>query len=91
VLDKIFDPFFTTKEIGKGTGQGLAIAHTVVIEKHAGKIDVASQVGHGTTFTITLPVHGAPATWPSGQRIMEPDDSVPCSLGSPTGQGRESA
>jgi signal transduction histidine kinase len=57
-LDRIFDPFFTTKEIGKGTGQGLAIARAVVIEKHAGKIDVTSRVGHGTTFSITLPVLG---------------------------------
>jgi signal transduction histidine kinase len=61
VLDRIFDPFFTTKEIGKGTGQGLAIARAVVVEKHAGKIDVTSRVGHGTTFAITLPVLGREA------------------------------
>ena len=58
VIDKIFDPFFTTKEIGKGTGQGLAIARAVVVDKHHGKLDVASVVGHGTTFTITLPING---------------------------------
>jgi signal transduction histidine kinase len=58
VIDKIFDPFFTTKEIGKGTGQGLAIARTVVVDKHHGKLEVDSQVGHGTTFTITLPIAG---------------------------------
>ena len=57
-IDKIFDPFFTTKEIGKGTGQGLAIARGVVVDKHAGKIDVTSRVGQGTTFLITLPVLG---------------------------------
>jgi signal transduction histidine kinase len=57
-IDRIFDPFFTTKEIGKGTGQGLAIAHAVVVEKHAGKINVTSRVGHGTTFAIVLPVLG---------------------------------
>jgi signal transduction histidine kinase len=61
-IDKIFDPFFTTKEIGKGTGQGLAIARAVVVEKHAGKIEVASEVGHGTTFAIVLPVLGRAGT-----------------------------
>ena len=60
VIGKIFDPFFTTKEIGKGTGQGLAIARAVIVDKHRGKLDVASVVGHGTTFTITLPVQGIP-------------------------------
>jgi signal transduction histidine kinase len=62
-LDKIFDPFYTTKEIGKGTGQGLAIARAV-IERHAGKIEVASRVGQGTTFLIRLPVLGRDGTGP---------------------------
>jgi signal transduction histidine kinase len=76
-FDKIFDPFFTTKEIGKGTGQGLAIARSVVVDKHRGKIDVASRVGYGTTFTITLPVHGHPDTENAdgGQSIPNLDDS----------------
>jgi signal transduction histidine kinase len=56
VIDKVFDPFFTTKAIGKGTGQGLAIARTVVVDKHRGKLDVASRSGEGTTFTITVPI-----------------------------------
>jgi signal transduction histidine kinase len=60
VIDKIFDPFFTTKEIGTGTGQGLAIARAVVVDKHRGKLDVTSVVGTGTRFTITLPILGAP-------------------------------
>jgi signal transduction histidine kinase len=59
VIEKIFDPFFTTKEIGKGTGQGLAIARAVVVDKHHGRLDVASRIGEGTTFTITLPINGA--------------------------------
>jgi signal transduction histidine kinase len=59
VIDNIFDPFFTTKEIGKGTGQGLAIARSVIVDKHGGRLDVASQVGVGTTFTIRIPIDGA--------------------------------
>jgi PAS domain S-box-containing protein len=55
-LDKIFDPFFTTKEVGKGTGQGLAISRSIVVERHRGTLDVHSIVGTGTRFTIRLPV-----------------------------------
>jgi signal transduction histidine kinase len=55
VRERIFDPFFTTKPVGKGTGQGLFLAHAVVVRKHGGRIDVASVVGEGTTFTIVLP------------------------------------
>ena len=54
VRAKIFDPFFTTKEIGKGTGQGLAIARSVIVDKHAG-IDFETVLGEGTTFIIRLP------------------------------------
>ncbi|MDX2368807.1 MAG: ATP-binding protein [Colwellia sp.] len=53
-LQKIFDPFFTTKDIGSGTGLGLSISHGI-IEKHCGKITVASEENLGTCFTITLP------------------------------------
>jgi signal transduction histidine kinase len=56
IRDKIFDPFFTTKEVGKGTGQGLAIAHDVVAQKHGGTITFETVEGHGTTFLIRLPV-----------------------------------
>jgi signal transduction histidine kinase len=56
IRDKIFDPFFTTKEVGKGTGQGLAIARGVVVDRHAGRIDVAVDDGRGTTFTIAIPL-----------------------------------
>lgn len=56
VRTKIFDPFFTTKEVGKGTGQGLAIARSVVVDKHGGSITFDSEEGRGTTFVIRLPL-----------------------------------
>jgi len=59
-LGKVFDPFFTTKPVGTGTGLGLAIVHGI-IEKHNGSIDVESDFGKGTTFTIKLPTDGTNA------------------------------
>jgi PAS domain S-box-containing protein len=58
VREKIFDPFFTTKQVGKGTGQGLAISHAVVVEKHGGQITFETELGKGTTFIIRLPLQG---------------------------------
>ncbi len=58
VRAKIFDPFFTTKEVGKGTGQGLAIARSVVVDKHGGTLHFETEVGRGTTFYIRLPING---------------------------------
>jgi PAS domain S-box-containing protein len=55
-LPRIFEPFFTTKDIGKGTGQGLSIAHTVIVKKHQGTVNVTTKVGHGTTFHLRLPL-----------------------------------
>jgi signal transduction histidine kinase len=54
--EKIFEPFFTTKEVGKGTGQGLAIARSVVVDKHQGEITFETEMGQGTTFIIRLPL-----------------------------------
>ena len=58
-LQRIFDPFFTTKAVGKGTGQGLAIAYSVIVDKHGGHLDVESEVGKGTCFSIRLPLNGS--------------------------------
>ena len=54
-MTKIFDPFFTTKDVGSGTGLGLAVCYGIVSE-HGGRLDVRSNVGVGTTFTISLPI-----------------------------------
>ncbi|RLJ17030.1 hypothetical protein DJ030_09735 [bacterium endosymbiont of Escarpia laminata] len=56
IQKRIFDPFFTTKEVGKGSGQGLTIAWSAIVDKHDGTIDVESEEGKGTTFTIRLPI-----------------------------------
>lgn len=52
----VFDHFFTTRAVGQGTGQGLAIAHSVIVDKHGGSIDFVSEMGAGTTFIIRLPI-----------------------------------
>jgi PAS domain S-box-containing protein len=56
VRERVFDPFFTTKDVGKGTGQGLMLAHTVVVKKHGGRIWFDTEVGKGTTFFFRLPL-----------------------------------
>jgi len=56
IRDQIFNPFFTTKEVGKGTGQGLAIARDIVAVKHGGDLSFETEDGVGTTFTISLPI-----------------------------------
>jgi PAS domain S-box-containing protein len=56
IRHRIFDLFFTTKEPGRGTGQGLAIAHSVIVDKHDGTIDIETKENQGTTFVIRLPI-----------------------------------
>lgn len=63
---RIFEPFFTTKPVGKGTGQGLAIAHSVIVDKHKGKLFFETEPARGTTFVIQLPLEHE-STNPSGE------------------------
>jgi two-component system NtrC family sensor kinase len=76
VLRRIFDPFFTTKSVGKGTGQGLSLAHSAIVTKHRGRIEVTSRPMAGSVFTIVLPV---------------PKDDGVAGCGGPTGEQRTEA
>ncbi len=60
IRSKVFDPFFTTKPVGKGTGQGLAIAHSVIVNQHGGTIHFETEPGKGTAFVIRLPLSPKP-------------------------------
>jgi signal transduction histidine kinase len=76
IRSKIFDPFFTTKPVGKGTGQGLAIARSIVVEKHGGNLSFAPDGTEGTTFLISLPIESeqhasvSPEPEPSRERVL---------------------
>ncbi|HKP58944.1 MAG TPA: ATP-binding protein [Polyangiales bacterium] len=70
IRHRVFDLFFTTKQLGQATGQGLAIARNVVVNKHQGSLTFESEVGKGTTFRVILPVRaGADATARDSQRV----------------------
>jgi signal transduction histidine kinase len=71
VRERIFEPFFTTKPVGKGTGQGLALARAIVVEKHGGTLTFDTAMGRGTTFHIRIPVNGI-ATRAPGSEVGEP-------------------
>jgi PAS domain S-box-containing protein len=61
IQSRVFEPFFTTKEVGKGTGQGLALAHAVIVKRHQGQFWFESKVGQGTTFFVRLPLEAGPS------------------------------
>jgi PAS domain S-box-containing protein len=56
IRSRVFEPFFTTKDVGKGTGQGLVLVHTIITNHHGGEVSFASKVGLGTTFTVRIPI-----------------------------------
>ncbi|MCW2575546.1 MAG: Two component multi-sensor signal transduction histidine kinase [Modestobacter sp.] len=74
VRAKMFDPFFTTKDVGRGSGQGLALARGVVQEGHGGGLTVDSVLGQGSTFTVRIPISGLPQESPVGADL--PGSSV---------------
>ncbi len=70
VLPRIFDPFFTAKDVGEGTGLGLSIVPELV-ERHGGTIEVDTQIGTGTTFTVVMPRKGEVAVVAPGRRVTD--------------------
>ncbi|MBI5295771.1 MAG: HAMP domain-containing histidine kinase, partial [Chloroflexi bacterium] len=62
VKQRIFEPFFTTKEVGRGTGQGLALARTLITKRLRGSISFDSTEGKGTAFTINIPLESSATT-----------------------------
>ncbi len=59
IADRVFDPFFTTKEIGRGTGQGLTVSRSLVVERHNGSLTFETSPGEGTTFLVRLPLRAS--------------------------------
>ncbi|MDQ1288595.1 MAG: hypothetical protein QG622_2161 [Actinomycetota bacterium] len=81
VRQRAFDPFYTTKEVGKGSGQGLSLAHSVIVTKHQGRIDLETAPGQGARFTLRLPLvpHDPGAsTDPPGDVPAAQAGSPPC-------------
>lgn len=72
IRERVFEPFFTTREVGQGTGQGLALARTCVVEHHHGTLTFQTEEGKGTTFTVRLPLAGSGST-PSAEATSSTD------------------
>lgn len=80
IREKVFEPFFTTKEVGRGTGQGLSISRSVIVDKHGGTVGIETEMGKGTTFVIRLPIEAALAKEPAeapGARIHGQKETNP--------------
>jgi len=70
IRERIFEPFFTTKEVGRGSGQGLPISRSVVVDRHGGTLTFETEVGSGTTFFVRLPIGGK--TVPAAEQAVAP-------------------
>ena len=70
---KIFEPFFTTKDVGKGTGQGLAMIYGSIVKRHGGTASFETEVGRGTTFILRLPLKCPPA---AEEKPLPPREAV---------------
>lgn len=69
VRRRIFDPFYTTKDVGKGTGQGLTLSHSIVVQKHHGALNAISTVGEGTTMQVVLPFYASESKTKSEEQL----------------------
>lgn len=81
IQSRIFDAFFTTKPVGKGTGIGLSISQTIVVQNHGGKIFCDSVLGQGAEFVVQLPVAVAAAPMPETHYVVQPPVSIPVDKG----------
>lgn len=73
--ERIFDHFFTTKDVGKGTGQGLSLAYSIIVEHHNGKIEVESELRQGTTFNVFLPIDRQTTESSVSDALINPNDN----------------
>jgi signal transduction histidine kinase len=71
IKSRVFDQFFTTKEVGRGTGQGLALARSIVVDKHGGRITFEPNPPQGTTFVVSVPIGRPDAVSPDAPQLEE--------------------